>query len=443
MSNPYAIAAVTHVLTNLLEEEVSPEVSPQIGNVEINAQAPDQILTNGGNEQPQLNVFLYRVTPNTGWQNSLLPSRDSRGDRITNQPLALNLHYLLSAYGVDALHNEMLLGWGMHVLHENPVMSREDIRVRLTGQEVLRNSRLDDQVEHIRIAPENLNTEELSKLWTAVQSPYRPTAAYVATVVLIEADEPTRTPLPVLTRGPRVQVDPGPPPTFRETGVFVQPSLIPPVPTIESLVFPQDNSDLPGPQNNPAIEVGQTLTIKGHHLNDDEVVVEFSNMQMGQPILVAVPASATASEIEIELDAAEDWGSGLYQVRVVLRHPDPDNPAVTVEGFSNKVAMLLVPAWSEPTITRDGSQVTIELTVAPRIRDGQPVSLIVGMQERPAEEFEGDETSVSFIYPDLAASPLNQPYPARLRVDGVESLLIDRSATPPSFLTTRELEVPA
>ncbi len=443
MSNPYAIAAVTHILTNLLEEEVSPEVSPQIGNVGINAQAPDQILTNGGNDQPQLNVFLYRVTPNTGWQNSLLPSRDSRGDRLTNQPLALNLHYLLSAYGVDALHNEMLLGWGMHVLHENPVMSRPEIRLRLTEQEVLRDSGLDEQVEHIRIAPENLNTEELSKLWTAVQSPYRPTAAYMVTVVLIEADEPTRTPLPVLTRGPRVQVDPGPPPTFRETGVFVQPSLIPSVPTIERLVFPQDNPDLPVAQNNPAIEVGQTLTIRGHHLSDDEVFVEFSNMQMGPPILMAVPASATATEIEIELDAAEGWGSGLYQVRVVLRHPDPDNPAVTVEGFSNKVAMLLVPAWSDPTFTRAGSQVTIRLTVSPAIRNGQPVSLIVGMQERPAEEFEGDETSVSFIYPDLPASPPNQPYPARLRVDGMESLLIDRSATPPSFLTTRELEVPA
>ena len=47
----------------------------------------------------------------------------------------------------------------------------------------------------------------MSRLWTAIQAHYRPTAAYVVSVVLIEARQPTRQALPVLagrsTRGGR------------------------------------------------------------------------------------------------------------------------------------------------------------------------------------------------------------------------------------------------
>ena len=45
-----------------------------------------------------------------------------------------------------------------------------------------------------------MGTEEVSKLWSAFQSRYRPSAPYVASVVLIEAKRPTRAPLPVRER---------------------------------------------------------------------------------------------------------------------------------------------------------------------------------------------------------------------------------------------------
>ena len=55
---------------------------------------------------------------------------------------------------------------------------------------------LAEQFEQIKITPSVMNTEELSKLWTAVQSSYRPTAAYMASVVLIEMPRPARSYLP-------------------------------------------------------------------------------------------------------------------------------------------------------------------------------------------------------------------------------------------------------
>src|SRR4030095_303497 len=150
-----------------------------------------------------------RVPPNEGRRHERVPSRDGAGrTRLSNPPLALDLHYLLSAYGSEDLHADILLGYAMQLLHETPVLGRSAITTALTpppplgtalppALQALAECGLADQLEQIKITPEYLNTEEVSKLWTAVQSHYRPTAAYLATVVLIESTLPARAPLPV------------------------------------------------------------------------------------------------------------------------------------------------------------------------------------------------------------------------------------------------------
>ena len=78
---------------------------------------------------PQLNLFLYQVTPNQGWRNvGPAVRRRRRASRLTNPPLALDLHYLLTAYGAADFEAEILLGYGMQVLHEHPVLDRQAIR---------------------------------------------------------------------------------------------------------------------------------------------------------------------------------------------------------------------------------------------------------------------------------------------------------------------------
>ena len=91
----------------------------------------------------------------------------------------------------------------------------------------LADSGLENQIEQIKITPEYLDTEEISKLWTATLSHFRPTAAYMASVVLIQAREPVGSPLPVLSRG---LVDPI---SHRDRGVVVQAGLVPPLPMLE------------------------------------------------------------------------------------------------------------------------------------------------------------------------------------------------------------------
>ena len=216
MSTALAIASVTAVLKDLLNNGlIDHDLTASIGDVVVSALSPDRIdaLDTSSTRVSRLNLFLYQVTPNAGWRNVGLPSRDGRGERVSNPPLALDLHYLLTAYGVEEFHAEILLGYGMQLLHETPVLTRAAIRRSLappspvTGgsglppaMEALFTSELAEQVEQIKITPQSLSTEELSRLWPACQAKYRPTAAYQASVVLIESRRSTRSALPVRAR---------------------------------------------------------------------------------------------------------------------------------------------------------------------------------------------------------------------------------------------------
>ena len=95
----------------------------------MSAVAPDTIDLDNADDPPRLNLFLYQVTPNRGWRNVALPSRSAvSGERLTNAPLALDLHYVLTAYGRADFQAEILLGYAMHLLHERPVLDRAAIR---------------------------------------------------------------------------------------------------------------------------------------------------------------------------------------------------------------------------------------------------------------------------------------------------------------------------
>lgn len=425
MSNAYAIAGVTAVLQGLVEQGVLDlDLSTPIGSsVSVSALPPDRV-----DGDAQINIFLYQVTPNLGWRNECLPSRNARSERLTNQPLALDLHYIVTAYGADDLFAEMMLGTAMQVLHERPFLDREVVQSLLSPPplpdtdpilEALFNSGLADQYEQIKITPEYLNKEDMSKLWSAFQSNYRPSATYMATVVLIEAQAPTRTPLPVLTRGP---VDPI---TNQEQGIIVQPSLLPPTPTLTEVIYP--NAQI-------AIRLGETLTLQGHHLSGTNVNVRMVLRKEQVVIDLAPLPGATDTELQVLIpNVANDWRVGLYEISVTLEEP------VGNVRETNRLALSLAPAFSGVAIVRNpDDSVTVNLATSPAINDDQEVAFIVGQHQQLAQAFSGQVTNATFIYEELAAAN----YWARLRVDGIESLLIDRSSTPPQFFASQSVTVP-
>ena len=455
MSSALAIAGVTAVLRDLLNDGlINNDATGTLGStVLVSAGPPDRVIpATGGKEASQINLFMYHVTPNTGWRNEGLPSRNAAGNqRLTNAPLAINLHYLLSAHGNEDLHSEILLGYAMQLLHETPVLSRKSIAKALnpspltSGADLpsalrkLADSGLESQIEQIKITPEYLNTEEISKLWTATQSHLRPTAAYMASVVLIEATQPARSPLPVLSIGPVLKPDPLNPATWYERGVVVEPGMESPLPMLDT-VIPADNQ--PVAQMDKAIELG------GHHLDakpatNRTVLLSNDRFNINEFIVATDPPpspknSATSIMFTIPSASAANFPVGVYSVSAQLTPPDEANARET-----NRLAITLAPTVKglPMTVARAGGTATFTLNFFPALRAGQEAVLLLGQQEFLPQPFATPTTtSLDFVIKDAPVSPA-PGFLARLRIDGIESPIIDRSAKPPAFLNSARINI--
>lgn len=446
MSNALAIAAVTRLLKDLLNDAfVQGDVAADVEtDVIVTALPPDRVIDAAANNQPtQLNVFLHRVTPNPALANADLPTRDSEGRLVQRPRLALDLHYLLTVYADQELHAEILLGYAMELLHENPILARGVIRSALTNGvngsmlpqafQSAAASQLADQLELIKIAPQTLSMDDMSKLWTALQTNYRTTVAYMVSVVLIEREIPARTPLPVLSRGP---VDAA---TGRDAGVITQPSLLPPVPTLCAVTMLDEQ---------PAARLGGRIRFTGFHLDDGEARALFTNPETGEVIEMAPAHPPTPDRMEIVLPAGAPlpgasplagtgndpgvWRIGPYSVRLRFR------AAGEPERVTNSLPVVLAPRIT-PSAVPAGSDVQVNVPCEPRIRAGQSVTVVVGRDETPVETPAADVDSVSITRDDLVSG---SEHPVRLRVAGIDSLLIDATAEPPGYDPTQLVQIP-
>lgn len=428
MSNALAIAGVTAVLKDLLDDGIIDHaVTDTLGQgVTVSALAPDEIEL-GADKQPRLNLYLYQVTPNAAWRNMCFPALDASGRQIANPPLALDLHYMLTAYGALDLQAEVLLGYAMMLLHETPVLPRAAIRKSLdpppspavtgsllpTVYKSLRAANLADQLEQIKITPEVMNTEELSKLWTAIQTHYRPTATYLATVVLIQPDLPTSAPLPVLSRGPRD------PTTHLETGPTVIATMESPYPALSSIVYPNGQN---------SAELGDQIVINGRNLDGSGQTLLLSNPLRGIAVSVVPTDSVTPSRITFTLPPSPAvYPAGTYTATVQLSRGIDPAPIV-----SNPLPLSIAPKITAlpATATLDASgDLTLTPTCTPELQPNQTASLILGDVQATAAAITAATATPSFTFTALPPGT----YWVRLRIDGVDSHLID-FGPPPSFV---------
>jgi hypothetical protein len=347
VSSALAVASVSFVLVDLLNNGlIDRDIGSSLGEVIVTALAPDRV-DEQRNTRSALNLFLYNVTQNEAWRNVNYPSRNAAGDLINNPPLALNLHYLLTAYGAEQFHAEILLGYGMQLLHETPVLPRAAIRRSLAAPtEVnaggglpaamlnLYTSDLADQVELIKIWPQTLTTEEISRLWTAFQAKYRPTAAYQISVVLIQSEASTQQALPV-----------------RKRTISVTPFQKPVITQVLSQLTPVS------PVLNQPIFADSILVLQGTELQGGVTTVQFGSVE-------AIPASITGSQIVVPLPAGLLPGAQSVQVVQSVLVGDPPLPHNGVE--SDPAGFVLQPNILGAIVVSPGQlQIDLDIAVGP------------------------------------------------------------------------------
>lgn len=412
MSTALAIASVTYVLKDLLTNGLSKQ--NHVNGSIVTALPPDRIDTE--NEPDQLNLFMYQAKPNQGWRNEGYPSRSSQGEQLNNPPLALDLHYFLTAYGAEELNAEILLGYGMQVFHEIPVLTRNAIRASLASPPAslnLSSSKLDEQVEQIKITPEPLNAEEMSKLWTAFQAKYRTTAAYQVTVVLIQSHKSTKAALPVLDRR-----------------IYALPFHQPTIDAVQSQA-PAANSPISDHQK---ILANYKLVLVGKQLKSDHVKVRID----GQTLLPnASDISDTRIVVALPNTAANDLSAGIHGVQVIHElEMGIGSPPVLHRGVeSNVEAFVLSPELVAPLPAYAEDTKRITINVQPAITDRQRAVILLNSlnpASGKAYSFEvpgvppGQKKTKHVVQTKGIASGT---YLIRIQVDGAESPLTASAGT--------------
>jgi hypothetical protein len=336
MSDFRAIGAATATLQTLLTDQLDPP--PGVVNppnpIPVTVGVPPDDGT--GEEDPRVNLFLYRVTRNGHLANDDVPGRRSRGPSEIHPPLALDLHYLVTAYGstanqfaatgTDELVAHYLLGSAMRILHDNAIITTA---LETSGGQQVLDASLEDAYERVKITLEPLSLEDVSKVWTAISRPFRLSAAYEVCVVQIESTVPSRYPRRVGTPpvGPRVVA----------------------VPVVAPRIVEVHAANRPG----PFAGIGETLVLTGTGLGGQPTLATFGAVDVSGAV-----TSAADDRVTIVVPDDARLQPGILPVRVGYGVMLGDPPVVHTGPRSNTAAWVLVPTVT--AVARVGGNLELE-----------------------------------------------------------------------------------
>lgn len=122
----------------------------------------------------RISLYLYRVTVNehTRQQRPGLMSPEQQA------PLGLDLHFMLTAWANNAQDEHLTLAWAMRQLYLHPILDASSLSPEAAwGSE-----------EVIQIIPSELPTEDMMRIWDALDPAYRLSVSYIARLVRIDPD---------------------------------------------------------------------------------------------------------------------------------------------------------------------------------------------------------------------------------------------------------------
>jgi hypothetical protein len=400
MSNSLAIAAVTSSIRFVIDRSLQQTHAGPVGGARVVTRRPEELAAAEFTEDPAINVYCYMATPNHAWNITDLPTRRADGSLVHQPVAALDLHYLISCVGKESfLEPQRLLGRVVGGLTATSTLTRDVVAaaVELYGADTdtsfLEDSDLADEVELVKLAPATLSLEEMSKLWSVLDTPYLLSLTYLATVVLITAELTPTLALPV-----------------QERSLKITAAGQPRIASVET-----DPPNLP-------LEQGTTLVVRGTGLAGPGAAVRVG------PAQLTPEEGSTAQELRVVLDAGVP--AGLHALQVVHRTaagPGGMPPSRTT-ATSNVVPVLVRPLVEVTNVTAT----EITLAISPPLQAGQRLTVMLARLE-PGPPDEPD--AVTLAQPSVSAEDAPQTtaqiaredvpdgnWLVRVQVDGVDSL---------------------
>ncbi|MCK2242800.1 MULTISPECIES: DUF4255 domain-containing protein [unclassified Crossiella] len=406
MSNARVIEAVTQILKGILQSGVDRVYD----GVRATTMPPDKVGDTG--HEVQLNLFLYQTTVDSAWRNDPFPANATRRGESGFPPLPLVLHYLVTPVvrDGDEIVAHRVLGGALRALHDHPVLSGAELNSKAPY------ARVAEEVESVSVTPLPAGTDELTNLWSAFQTPYRMSMAYEARVVLIESERESRAPVPVLRRG---EDDRGP---------IAVPEVGTGFPTLDTVEVEDEH---------PAALLGEAIVLRGTNLAGADLEVSLSHPLLGAPVKPAITEkSATHLGFRVPADV-ERTPAGFWTATVSLTSTEGDrlhSNAIPV-GIGPRITSRM-PMEVHRLRDAEGS-VEVNLTLEPEVRPGQRVFLLLGSRAVPPREFREATGSLEFRVPFAEEGS----HLTRVRVDGVDTRLVNREPVIPVFDDTQRVTV--
>ena len=174
MPNSEVIAAVSETLRVVLQTAMEGHVAVVVKLHDFQLDAPTA---------PTLTIFLFEVGEDPSARNRPhIRETEPPNMKIRKPPMALLLRYLLTSWGGDAVTQQKILGRAMQTLYDKAILSGPDLQ---GGDMVLKNT---DEALKVTLSPMTL--EEHTRVWNAVQKPYRLSVSYEVRVVNLDSEDP-------------------------------------------------------------------------------------------------------------------------------------------------------------------------------------------------------------------------------------------------------------
>lgn len=164
------IADVGATIVKLLREQMVPEpiTRPELIGLASPADKGDL----------QLSLFLYNIQEHENRRTEMV---DDGSGSLKYPPMALDLHYLLTAYSNADLHSKMIdehriIGKALQLLHDHSVLRGSVLQGTLASQS-----------EELRLVLDNVPSETMINYWNFSDMPYKMSVSFRVSPVLIDS----------------------------------------------------------------------------------------------------------------------------------------------------------------------------------------------------------------------------------------------------------------
>jgi hypothetical protein len=123
-------------------------------------------------DSTRITMYLYRITVNEHSRQL------AAGASARPTPLGLDLHFLMSAWAGNARDEHTILAWAIRQLHMFPILDASSLSPEAGW----------GANEVIQIIPAELSTEDIMRIWDALDPAYRLSVSYIARLVRLDPD---------------------------------------------------------------------------------------------------------------------------------------------------------------------------------------------------------------------------------------------------------------